>query len=135
MLSDLGGNKISYLILSYSHLVEFSDYGTSKEVKNLPPIVAWKAFISKGSFSFSILNRILGWIGFLDFLRCVWKVIITMSWSNSGKSDTRVEAFLHLDVVNLVMVYTIWAMQRSPSRLLIVAVCVCKCKVIVGSRA
>ena len=26
-------------------------------------------------------NQILGWVGFLDFLRQVWKVIITISWS------------------------------------------------------
>ena len=48
---------------------------------NLPPIVAWKALITVGSFSFSRSNLILGWVGFLEFLRRVWKVIITMSWS------------------------------------------------------
>ena len=47
---------------------------------NLPPIVIWKALITVGSFSFSRSNLILGWIGFLEFLRHVWKVIITMSW-------------------------------------------------------
>ena len=48
---------------------------------NLPPIVAWKALITVGSFSFSRSNLILGWVGFLEFLRRVWKVNITMSWS------------------------------------------------------
>ena len=48
---------------------------------NLPHIVAWKALITVGSFSFSRSNLILGWVGFLEFLRRVWKVIITMSWS------------------------------------------------------
>ena len=47
---------------------------------NLPPIVAWKALITVGSFSFSRSNLILGWVGFLEFLMRVWKVIITMSW-------------------------------------------------------
>ena len=36
---------------------------------NLPPIVAWKAFITVGSFSFSGSNLILGWVGFLEFLK------------------------------------------------------------------
>ena len=48
---------------------------------NLPPIVVWKALITVGSFSFLRSNLILGWVGFLEFLRRVWKVIITMSWS------------------------------------------------------
>ena len=48
---------------------------------NLPPIVAWKALITVGSFSFSRSNLILGWVSFLEFLRRVWEVIITMSWS------------------------------------------------------
>ena len=43
--------------------------------------VAWKALITVGSFSFSRSNLILGWVGFLEFLRRVLKVIITMSWS------------------------------------------------------
>ena len=47
---------------------------------NLPPIIAWKALITVGTFSFSRSNLILGWVGFLEFLRRVWKVIITMSW-------------------------------------------------------
>ena len=47
---------------------------------NLPPIVAWKALITVGLFGFSRSNLILGWVGFLEFLRRVWKVIITMSW-------------------------------------------------------
>ena len=46
---------------------------------NIPPIVAGKALITVGSFSFSRSNLILGWVGFLE-LRRVWKVIITMSW-------------------------------------------------------
>ena len=45
---------------------------------NLPPLVAWKVV---GSFSFSRSDLILGWVGFLEFLRRVWIVIITMSWS------------------------------------------------------
>ena len=48
---------------------------------NLPPIVARKALITVGSFSFSRSNLILGWVCFLEFLRRVWEVIITMSWS------------------------------------------------------
>ena len=48
---------------------------------NLPAIVAWKALITVGSFSFSRSNLILGWVGFLEFLRRVWKDIITTSWS------------------------------------------------------
>ena len=48
---------------------------------NPPPIIAWKALITVGSFSFSRSNLILGWVGFLEFLRRVRKVIITMSWS------------------------------------------------------
>ena len=48
---------------------------------NLPPIVAWTAIITVGSFSFLRSNLIIGWVGFLEFLRRVWKVIITMSWS------------------------------------------------------
>ena len=36
---------------------------------------------SKSKFSFSRSNLILGWVGFLEFLRRVWKVVITMSWS------------------------------------------------------
>ena len=38
---------------------------------NVQPIVAWKSFITVGSFSFSRSNLILGWVGFLDFLRRV----------------------------------------------------------------
>ena len=67
-------------------LVEVGDHGASSSTSvargaNLPPIVAWKALITVGSFSFSRSNLILGWVGFLEFLRRVWKVIITMSWS------------------------------------------------------
>ena len=46
---------------------------------NLQPIVALKALIIVGSFSFSKSNLVLGRIGFFEFLRRVWKVIITMS--------------------------------------------------------
>ena len=38
---------------------------------NLPLIAAWKALITVGSFSFSRSNLILGWVGFLEFLRRV----------------------------------------------------------------
>ena len=38
---------------------------------NLPTIVAWKAPITVRSFSFSSSNLILGWVGFLEFLRLV----------------------------------------------------------------
>ena len=48
---------------------------------NLPPIVSWKALITVRSFSFSRSKLILGWFGFLEFLRHVWKDITTMSWS------------------------------------------------------
>ena len=47
----------------------------------LPTKVAWKVLIIVESFSFLRSNLILGWVGFLEFLRRVWKVIITMSWS------------------------------------------------------
>ena len=40
---------------------------------NLPTIVAWKALITVGAFSFSRSNLILGWIGFLEFL---WRVTL-----------------------------------------------------------
>ena len=38
---------------------------------NLPHIVAWKALITVGSFSFLRSNLILGSVGFLEFLRRV----------------------------------------------------------------
>ena len=61
---------------------------------NLPP--AWKTLITVGLFSFSRSNRILGWVGFLEFLRRVWKVIITMSWllPTSAPGDVLVLAVL-----------------------------------------
>ena len=63
---------------------------------NLPPIVAWKTLITVGLFSFSRSNLILGWVGFLEFLRRVWKVIITMSWllPTSAPGDVLVLAVL-----------------------------------------
>ena len=63
---------------------------------NLPPIVACKTLITVGLFSFSRSNLILGWVGFLEFLRRVWKVIITMSWllPTSAPGDVLVLAVL-----------------------------------------
>ena len=66
---------------------------------NLPPIVACKTLITVGLFSFSRSNLILGWVGFLEFLRRVWKVIITMSWllPTSAPGDVLVLAVLILN--------------------------------------
>ena len=47
----------------------------------LRPTVAWKAHVNVGSFSFLRSNQILGWVGFLHFLRRDWKVLNTISWA------------------------------------------------------
>ena len=61
---------------------------------NLLSIVACKAFKTVGSFSFSRSNLILGLVGFLEILRRVWKVIITMSWSFPTSAPGNVLAVL-----------------------------------------
>ena len=65
----------------------------------LPPIVAWKGLIIVGSFRFSRPNMFYGEVGFLDFLRRIWKVSITMSWSlpTSAPGNVLVLAVLILE--------------------------------------
>ena len=47
---------------------------------NSPPIIAWKAYATSGSLSFSRSNLILAWPSFLTLFRCSLK-IMTNSWS------------------------------------------------------
>ena len=65
---------------------------------NLPPIVAWKALITVGSFSFSRSNLILGWVGFPWIIKAslesnhhhviVASNIFTWECSGSGSFNT-----------------------------------------------
>ena len=77
-LPTLLAKKFSFY---FSHcLVEVGDHGVQISICKATTY-SCIALINLGSFSFSRSNQILGWVGFLDFLRQVWKVIITISWS------------------------------------------------------
>ena len=66
---------------------------------NFPPIIAWKASATSGSFSFSRSNLILAWPSFLTLFRCSLKVIMTSSWSlpMSAPGKLRAMAMFTLD--------------------------------------
>ena len=78
---------------------------------NFPPIIAWKASATSGSFSFSRSNLILAWTCFLTLFRCSLKVIMTSSWSlpMSAPGKLRVLAMFTLDQTRfLTMMQSIW---------------------------
>ena len=66
---------------------------------NFHPIIAWKAYATSGSVSFSKSNLILVCPCFLTLFRCSLKVIMTSSWSlpMSAPGKLRVLAMFTLD--------------------------------------
>ena len=118
---------VSYCLVEVGgHGVQISIFIYQRSKKCKSTIASWKALTIVGSFSFSRSNLILGWVGFLEFLRRVWKVI-TMSWSLPTSAPGNVlvlavyEPFLHQHVVNLVMMCSIWAVPCPTSGWLLVA--------------
>ena len=85
---------------------------------NLLPIVAWKALITVGSFSFS-RSKPDSWLGWFPWIlkACleshhhyvmVPSNICTWECSGTGSFNIWMEPFLHQDVVNLVVMCSIW---------------------------
>ena len=61
---------------------------------NFPPIIAWKAYATSGSLSFSRSNLILAWPSFLTLFRCSLKVIVTSPWSPPMSAPLYMESSL-----------------------------------------
>ena len=112
---------------------------------NLPPIIAWKLSNTLGSFSFSRSNLSLVCFGLLIFVFCFFgqakveghhqQVVITSivcSWktSCSGNVHSWSEGLPHKNVINLVVVLSIWAMPCPSSGCFVMTKCVRRHKVV-----
>ena len=112
---------------------------------NLPPIIAWKVSNTLGSFSFSRSNLSLVCFGLLLFF-CQAKaegyhqqVMITFnvcSWktSCSGNVHSWSEALPHQNVINLVVVSSIWAMPCPSSGCFVMTKSVRQHKILKGGK-
>ena len=104
-----------------------------QEVQIKPPTVAQESTHHYWIIQFLEGKPDSGWVGFLEFLRILWKVIRTMSWSlpTSAPRNVLGVAVSLQDVVNLVVMCSTWAVPCPPSGWLMVAYGVCQHKAVV----
>ena len=113
---------------------------------NLPPIIAWKVSNTLGSFSFSgsNLSLLLLFFWFDSFSETKVKghhqqVVVApnvCSWKTSCSGDVHSwsEALPHLNVINLVVVLSIWAMPCPSSGCLVTTKFVRQHKIVKGGK-
>ena len=94
------------------------------------PTIALNASATSGSLNFSMSNLILVGFGLLILFRRMWKVIMITSdicsWKAScpGNVHSCVKAPFHQDVVDMIVMFSIWAVPGPSSRCFVWAKCV-----------
>ena len=123
-------NQIPHPVLLKRVTMESRSASSSSSVArgaNLSPIVASKAFITVGSFSFSRSNLILGWLCFLEFLKAcleshhhhlmVVSNICTWECSDACSLNTWTEPFLRYCLFVALFLFCLSSSRVSINRI------------------